>query len=121
MASSKNMLYVGGLAEDVTEANLTAVFQPFGDITTVQIPIDPNSKKHRGFGFVTFESDDDAREAMENLNDAELYGRVLKINIAKPLKLGEKSRAIWADRDEYEAKKADGATDDAPPAASDDS
>jgi RNA recognition motif-containing protein len=66
----------------------------------------PLAEKHRGFGFVTFELAEDAAQAMDNMDDAEFYGRVLKVNIAKPLKLGEKSRAIWnVDRDEYDAMK----------------
>ena len=40
------------------------------------------------------------------MDDAEYFGRVLKVNIAKPMKLGEKSRAVWTvDRDEYDQMK----------------
>ena len=39
---------------------------------------------HRGFGFITFEEREDAKAAIENMNNSELYGRVLRVNIAKP-------------------------------------
>src|SRR5690242_19334025 len=42
------------------------------------------SVKHRGFGFVEFEEAEDAKHAMENMRDSELFGRVLTVNIAKP-------------------------------------
>ena len=39
---------------------------------------------HRGFGFVEFEDPLDAAEALDNLDDAQLFGRVLKVKLAKP-------------------------------------
>lgn len=42
------------------------------------------AKGHRGFGFVEYQEADDAQHAMDNMNDSELFGRVLKVNIAKP-------------------------------------
>ena len=39
---------------------------------------------YSGFAFVEFELTEDAAAAMENMNDAELYGRVIKVNVAKP-------------------------------------
>lgn len=51
----KTTLYVGGLEESVTEAELHTAFIPFGDIKDVSIPLDNTTGKHRGFGFVEFE------------------------------------------------------------------
>ncbi|KAK4790888.1 hypothetical protein SAY86_031301 [Trapa natans] len=80
----KNTLYVGGLAEEVNEAILHATFIPFGDIKDVKTPLDLATQKHRSFGFVTFLEREDAAAAMDNMDGAELYGRVLTVNYALP-------------------------------------
>lgn len=91
----KNTLYVGGLAEEVNELILHAAFIPFGDIKDVKTPLDQASQKHRSFGFVTFLEREDASAAMDNMDGAELYGRVLTVNYALPerIKGGEQG---WA-------------------------
>ncbi|KAG9439675.1 hypothetical protein H6P81_019840 [Aristolochia fimbriata] len=102
----KNTLYVGGLAEEVNEAILHSAFIPFGDIKDVKTPLDQATQKHRSFGFVTFLEKDDAAAAMDNMDGAELYGRVLTVNYALPerIKGGEQGWAaqpIWADADTW--------------------
>lgn len=94
-AVQKNTLYVGGLAEEVNEAILHAAFIPFGDIKDVKTPLDQATQKHRSFGFVTFLEKEDASTAMDNMDGAELYGRVLTVNYALPerIKGGEQG---WA-------------------------
>jgi len=59
----------------------------------------PFTEKHRGFGFVTFEQREDAKAAIENMNNSELYGRVLRVNVAKPQKAKAEGsgKAVWAD------------------------
>jgi len=91
----KNHLYVGGIAEDVTEELLRAAFIPFGDIKDVLIPREHSTNKPRGFGFVTFEEEDDAAEAMDNMHESELAGRVLNVRMAKPRAVN-KNRAVWS-------------------------
>lgn len=54
--SNKKMLYVGGIADEVTEKIVHGAFIPFGDIADITIPLDYSSQKHRGFAFVEFES-----------------------------------------------------------------
>ncbi|KAG5068264.1 hypothetical protein AAZX31_01G057500 [Glycine max] len=102
----KNTLYVGGLAEEVNELILHAAFIPFGDIKDVKTPLDQASQKHRSFGFVTFLEREDASAAMDNMDGAELYGRVLTVNYALPerIKGGEQGWAaqpVWADADTW--------------------
>lgn len=86
----KTTLYVGGLEESVNESHLHAAFIPFGDIKDVNIPLDHANGKHRGFGFVEYEEKDDAQAAMDNMNNAELYGRVLRVNFAQPQRISER-------------------------------
>ncbi|ELU07293.1 hypothetical protein CAPTEDRAFT_153839 [Capitella teleta] len=79
---------------------LNAAFIPFGDILDVQIPLDYETEKHRGFAFVEFETVEDCSAAIDNMNDAELYGRTIRVNLAKPQKYREgSSRPIWEDDD----------------------
>ncbi|TPX42953.1 hypothetical protein SeMB42_g02306 [Synchytrium endobioticum] len=107
--SNKTTLFVGGLEENVNRETLYAAFVPFGDIVDIQIPGDPNSHaQHRGFGFVEFESSADASAAIENMNMAELFGKVIKVNLAQAQKLAALgSKAIWA-QDEGYLKKHSG-------------
>lgn len=96
--SSKRIVYVGGLAEEVDEKVLHAAFIPFGDVIDVQIPLDYETQKHRGFAFVEFEQAEDAVAAIDNMNDSELFGRTIRVNVAKPMKIKEGStRAVWSE------------------------
>uniref|UniRef100_A0A131Y2G2 Peptidyl-prolyl cis-trans isomerase E n=1 Tax=Ixodes ricinus TaxID=34613 RepID=A0A131Y2G2_IXORI len=97
-SSSKRIVYVGGLAEEVDEKVLHAAFIPFGDVVDVQIPLDYETEKHRGFAFVEFEQAEDAVAAIDNMNDSELFGRTIRVNVAKPMKIKEGStRAVWSE------------------------
>ncbi|KAI9190862.1 cyclophilin-like domain-containing protein [Polychytrium aggregatum] len=98
---NKAVLYVGGLDDMVDEHVLTAAFAPFGDLVSVQLPNDPSShNRHRGFGFVEFESADDASAAVDNMRFAELYGKVIKVSLAKPMQgSASGSKAIWDDEE----------------------
>ncbi|CAE8707708.1 unnamed protein product, partial [Polarella glacialis] len=96
----KRTCYVGGLDEQVDKKTLQAAFAPFGDLKTVEIPVDMKTGKHRGFGFVEFMDVEDAEAAMDNMHHAELFGRTLRVNLARAPtnKPGEGSnRPIWAD------------------------
>eukprot|EP01125_Pyxidicula_operculata_P000402 TRINITY_DN10433_c0_g1_i1.p1 TRINITY_DN10433_c0_g1~~TRINITY_DN10433_c0_g1_i1.p1 ORF type:complete len:132 (-),score=34.79 TRINITY_DN10433_c0_g1_i1:100-495(-) len=97
--SDKKLLYVGGLAEYVDKVKLHALFEPFGEVKEVNVPSDDKSGNHRGFAFVEMEDAEDAAQAMDNLTNAEFYGKVLKINYAKPESV-MKTRAVW-DNDDY--------------------
>ncbi|CAG9854907.1 unnamed protein product [Phyllotreta striolata] len=97
-SNNKRTIYVGGLAEEVDEQVLNAAFIPFGDIVDVQIPLDYESEKHRGFAFIEFESAEDAAAAIDNMNDSELFGRTIRVNLAKPQKIKEGStRPVWSE------------------------
>ncbi|XP_028174805.1 peptidyl-prolyl cis-trans isomerase isoform X2 [Ostrinia furnacalis] len=96
--NSKRTIYVGGLAEEVDEKVLNAAFVPFGDLVDVQIPLDYETEKHRGFAFIEFENAEDAAAAIDNMNDSELFGRTIRVNIAAPQRIKEGStRPVWSD------------------------
>ncbi|RFU34219.1 hypothetical protein B7463_g2127, partial [Scytalidium lignicola] len=101
----KATVYVGGLAPMVTAELLEAAFLPFGEIADVSLPKPegPNSTEpHRGFGYVEFEDPEDTKEAIDNMDQSELYGKVIRVSNAKAPKnanegLGSKTalRAGW--------------------------
>ncbi|WKY04644.1 hypothetical protein Q1695_005562 [Nippostrongylus brasiliensis] len=96
--NKKRTLYVGGFGEEVTEKVLMAAFITFGDIVAISIPMDYETGKHRGFGFVEFELAEDAAAAIDNMNESELFGRTIRCNFARPPKATERSsRPVWAD------------------------
>ncbi|GAV00003.1 hypothetical protein RvY_10923-2 [Ramazzottius varieornatus] len=98
MTAHKRTLYVGGLNEEVDEKFLHAAFIPFGPIVNVEIPIDFKNNKHKGFGFVEFEGAEDAAAAIDNMDEAELYGRTIRVNMAKPQRLKEGyNKPVWSD------------------------
>ncbi|CAK1548695.1 unnamed protein product [Leptosia nina] len=96
--NSKRTIYVGGLAEEVDEKVLHAAFVPFGDLVDVQIPLDYETEKHRGFAFIEFENAEDAAAAIDNMNDSELFGRTVRVNVAAPQRIKEGStRPVWSE------------------------
>lgn len=98
----KATVYVGGLASLVTTTNLHDAFIPFGEIADVSLPKNENPKTtdlHRGFAYVEYEDAEDAKEAIDNMDQAEFFGRVIKVSAAKAPKsadegLGSKT-AVW--------------------------
>eukprot|EP01113_Clastostelium_recurvatum_P044954 TRINITY_DN7649_c0_g1_i1.p1 TRINITY_DN7649_c0_g1~~TRINITY_DN7649_c0_g1_i1.p1 ORF type:complete len:150 (-),score=25.57 TRINITY_DN7649_c0_g1_i1:31-480(-) len=96
----RRTLFVAGLDDQVTEAVLRAAFIPFGDLVDVMMPLDHKLGKHKGFGFVEYEYEEDLKAALDNMNDSELYGRVLTVNVAKPTQLQKTRRPIW-ESDDY--------------------
>lgn len=67
MSAEKRTIYVGGLADEVTDKLINAAFIPFGDIVDIQMPIDYESQKHRGFAFIEYETAEDAAAAIDNM------------------------------------------------------
>lgn len=65
--ADKRTVYVGGLADEVSEKLVNDAFIPFGDIVEIQMPVDYESQKHRGFAFVEFETAEDAAAAIDNM------------------------------------------------------
>ena len=98
----KSTVYVGGLDQGVTMHTLAEAFIPFGEIADITLPktdVPSSGELHRGFGYVEFEHPQDAKEAIDNMDGSELYGRTIKVAAAKPQKdsnegLGSKT-AIW--------------------------
>ena len=85
-------LYVGNVSFQTTESDLTSLFQPFGEITRVQIMTDRETGRSRGFAFVEVTNDEDALKAISALNGKEIGGRALNVNEARPKSEGSSQR-----------------------------
>lgn len=77
-------IYVGNLSYDVTEDELKNQFTPFGEVTSASIPVDRDSGRPKGFGFVDMPKQSEAEAAIANLNGKPFKGRPLTVNEARP-------------------------------------
>lgn len=77
-------IYVGNLSYDVTEDDLRGVFSEYGNVTRVYLPLDRETNRSRGFGFVEMATDNEEQKAIDTLDGAEWFGRQMKVNKAKP-------------------------------------
>ncbi len=77
-------LYVGNLSYETSENDLRNVFDEHGTVSKVNVIMDKMTGKSKGFAFIEMENDDEGQKAIEKLNDADLNGRNLKVNLAKP-------------------------------------
>jgi cold-inducible RNA-binding protein len=81
-----NKLFVGGISWDTKEEDLQKIFEKVGKVVEVVIIKDKFSGRSKGFGFVTMETEEDAKKAIAELNGKELDGRNLTVNEARPQK-----------------------------------
>ncbi len=77
-------LYIGNLSYDATEEHLREVFEKYGEIRRIVLPVDRETGKRRGFAFVELVDESQETVAIEDLDGATWLGRVLKVNKAKP-------------------------------------
>jgi cold-inducible RNA-binding protein len=77
-------LYVGNLSYDTNDDSLRQAFAAIGAVNTADVVTDRETGRSRGFGFVEMSNDDDARKAIEQLNDTSLDGRNITVAEARP-------------------------------------
>jgi RNA recognition motif-containing protein len=76
-------LFVGGLSWDTNDDGLRQAFETFGEVIDAKVITDRDTGRSRGFGFVTFEEDEDARKAIEMMHQSSLDGRTINVNEAQ--------------------------------------
>merc|ERR1712061_53051 len=72
-------LYVGSLHFNITEDMLRGIFEPFGKISMIQLIMDQDTGRSKGYGFITYSEAEDAKKALEQMNGFELAGRAMKV------------------------------------------
>jgi RNA recognition motif-containing protein len=94
-------IYVGNLSYEVTSDDLSQVFAEYGSVSRVQVPVDRETGRMRGFAFVEMASEAEEAAAIAALDGAEWMGRDLKVNKAKPRENNNNKRSSggggWGD------------------------
>ena len=79
-------LYVGNLSKQVTDAQLNDLATQYGKPVSANVATERSSGESKGFGFIEFGSDDEAKAAITGLDGRDVNGQALKVNEARPHK-----------------------------------
>jgi RNA recognition motif-containing protein len=79
-----NKLFVASLPFSVDDAELEAIFKETGNVTSAKVIVDRDTNRSKGFGFVEMSSDEEAAEAIKQLDGKEVSGRTLVVREARP-------------------------------------
>ena len=77
-------IYVGNLSFNASDDDLRGAFEQYGEVTSVNIIMDRETGRSRGFAFVEMADAENAKEAIENVDGTEIAGRAVKVNEARP-------------------------------------
>jgi len=75
------------------------VFITFGEIKKIEIPVDFQTGKRKEYAFVEYEDEEDAEAAIDNYDEAEIFGRVITVKKAKPQK-----HKFWSNKPVWESE-----------------
>lgn len=78
-----NKIFVGNLSYSANPSDLEEAFRAYGQIQDVKIVKDRATGRSRGFGFVTFNTDDEAKAAVKAMDGKEISGRKIRVNEAR--------------------------------------
>jgi RNA recognition motif-containing protein len=76
-------LYVGTLSFTATSRELEGLFSPFGEVVDARVITDRDTGRSRGFGFVEMASEEAAQKAISELNNSDVSGRRITVNVAR--------------------------------------
>lgn len=88
MCKLAKKLYVGNLPFSATEQDLRTLFERHGTVESVNVIVDRDTGRARGFGFVEMGDDEEAQRAIQALDGQNLEGRDIKVNEARDRQSG---------------------------------
>jgi RNA recognition motif-containing protein len=91
-------IFVGNLSFQTSQDELTSAFAAYGNVERVNVVTDRDSGQPRGFAFVEMTEKRDAETAISQLNGAELNGRAMTVNEARPKPEGGRSGGFGGNR-----------------------
>lgn len=77
-------LFVGSLSWGTTDDQLRDYFATVGTVVSASVIVDRDTSRSKGFGFVEMSSDDEAKAAVDKLNNTDLDGRTISVSEARP-------------------------------------
>ncbi len=77
-------IYVGNLSYDISQDELSDIFSEFGEVSSVKLINDRDTGRPKGFGFVEMVNEAEAENAIQALNEKDIKGRQMKVNMARP-------------------------------------
>lgn len=77
-------IYVGNLSYQASDDDLRSAFEAFGQVSSARVIKDKETGRSRGFGFVEMPNADEARKAIEGVNNQDIAGRPVRVNEARP-------------------------------------
>jgi len=83
-AEPNQKLFIGGLAWAATDEDLKEAFASCGNVVSASVVKYPDTGRSKGFGFVEYETVDEASKAKEELDGKEIVGRAIKVDFARP-------------------------------------
>ena len=98
-------LFVGNLSFQVSDLELEDLFKEYGEVASAKVIIDKRTGRSRGFGFVEMNSEDQAQQAIEALNGADVKDR--QINVSQARAQGSDERGGGRDRRSYSGGSGD--------------
>ncbi len=84
MSEQTNTLFVWNLPWSLRGKDLIEIFSQYWEVTFARVILDRETRKSKGYGFVEFANTDDAEKAKEEMHEAEVNGRSIKIDYARP-------------------------------------
>lgn len=79
-------IYIGNLPKTTDEETVRKLFEEYGEVSEIKLIKDQYTNELRGFGFVTMPSQEEAKKAIQEINDTEMEGRQVIVNEARPKK-----------------------------------
>ena len=77
-------IYIGNLSFQAEQEDLVHLFSQYGEVKQCSLPLDRETGRKRGFAFVEMVNDDEEQKAIDDLQDVEWMGRMIRVNKATP-------------------------------------
>ena len=77
-------LFIANIAHELSEQELNQLLTQYGQVSALKLPVDPQTGKRKGYGFVEMRDTAQAQKAIEALNETEVKGRKLSVKESVP-------------------------------------